>query len=358
MKRTGIIFFFFLVTIACSSPKITSRKMQLTTQPAKPELFVKEGTGPYTIPVNYILNIPENYIPPKGRLIYIPRFAGPDNEYFLRPVIVEGTRFREQKASLQLPGRSLPDLSGARVLRAGKGAMQVKIEQTVPFELWMPKARFVATVILQQGREYRISENILADGIVYMPLAPGPVRVKYVEKEIPVQRTSVFRILYPVNVSYLRTGLADNDSQLEQIGKLMSEILHNPAYRLDRIVITGTCSPDGSLAYNERLAGKRAGNFMHYLESGYGPFHKPVEVRTIARDWQGFEKLVRESDIPDKQSVLAVLGNRQNESRQLAEIRHLSVYPYLVGHIFPRLQQTVCEIQYTVKEIQTVPIPE
>lgn len=358
MKQTNIIFLIFLTLLSCGSPKNTVKKLQLTTYPAQLELFVNQKTDPYSIHVEYTLDIPEGFVSPKSRLIYIPRILAPGHSYDLTPVIVDGKKFRNKKVFLQIPGQNIPDLSKARKIKATGKNMQIKIDETVPFQLWMAQARFIATAVLQERNSNRISTQTLAKGIVYLPLGPGPVRVKYVKREVSVPEKAVYRFLYPANVSHLRPELSDNLSHLNQLGNLLLQISHDPRYQLDRIVITGIGSPDGSQSYNEKLANKRANNFLRYLESGYGPFNKSVEVKTVAQDWQGLQQLVEQSDLPDKTAVLSILNSKRDEAQRIAALQRLPEYKYLLSRIYPQLQQTVCEVFYTVREIQTVPVPE
>lgn len=358
MKQTNIIFLIFLALLSCGSPKNTVKKLQLTTYPARLELFVNQETDPYSIHVEYTLEIPQGFVSPKSRLVYIPRILAPGHNYDLTPIVVNGEKFRKKNSSLQIPGQSIPDLSKAREIKATGKNMQIKIDETVPFQLWMSQARFIAIAVLQERNSNRISIQTLAESIVYLPLGPGPVRVKYVKKEVSVPEKAVYRFLYPANVSYLRPELSDNLSQLNQMGNLLLQISHDPHYRLDRIVITGIGSPDGSPSYNERLANKRANNFLRYLESGYGPFNKSIEVKTVAQDWQGLRQLVEQSDLSDKTAVLSILDSKRNEVQRIAALQQLPEYKYLLSRIYPQLQQTVCEVFYTVQEIRDVPVPE
>ena len=168
----------------------------------------------------------------------------------------------------------------------------------------------------------------------------------------------IFYFRYPVNVSFLYPDLSDNLEQLNKLGDLLLQIKHSPSQTLDRIVITGMSSPDGSLAYNERLSMKRANNFLQYLENTSGPFNIRIEVRTEPQDWQGFLKLVEKSDIPDKKAVLSILNSDRTAQQKNKALQQLPHYKYLLEHIYPQLQQTSCSVYYTTTMIKTIPVPE
>ena len=236
--------------------------------------------------------------------------------------------------------------------------MQIEIDEVVPFQLWMTQAKLLGTAIVETRHTVKTFTQTVANGIVYIPLGPGPVRVKYVEKEIPVSQEMIFYYRYPVNVSFLYPYLSDNLEQLNKLGDLLLQIKHSPSQTLDRIVITGMSSPDGSLAYNERLSMKRANNFLQYLENTSGPFNIRIEVRTEPQGWQGFLKLVEKSDIPDNKAVLSILNSDRTAQQKNKALQQLPHYKYLLEHIYPQLQQTSCSVYYTTTMIKTITIPE
>lgn len=359
MKMTYYLFLIVTFSLfACGSVKEKSGKYPLTISPAHPELFVNQKTDPYTIRVKYTLNIPADYISAKDRLIYVPRITAPGHEYTLKPLIISGSKFRNKHQAIQKIGLSSADISESRRFRWVPGAMQVEIDEVVPFQLWMAQAKVWGTVIVENRHTVRTFTQAVADGIVYIPLGPGPVRVKYVEKEIPVSQEAIFYFRYPVNASFLYPDLSDNLEQLNKMGDLLLQIKHSSSQKLDRIVITGMSSPDGSPAYNEKLSMKRADNFLQYLENTSGPFHIRIEVRTEPQDWQGFLELVEKSDIPGKKAVLAILNSERTARQKNKALQQLPHYKYLLEHIYPQLQQTSCAVYYTTTTVKTVPEPE
>lgn len=359
MKTIYYLFLIFTFSLfACGSIKEKSGKSPLTISPVHPELFVNQKTDPYTIRVKYTLNIPADFLSAKDRLVYVPRIIAPGHEYALKPLVVSGSKFR--KKHRKLGENSLPsvNISEGRKFQWIERNMQIEIDEVVPFQLWMTQAKLLGTAIVETRHTVKTFTQTVANGIVYIPLGPGPVRVKYVEKEIPVSQEMIFYFRYPVNVSFLYPDLSDNLEQLNKLGDLLLQIKHSPSQTLDRIVITGMSSPDGSLAYNERLSMKRANNFLQYLENTSGPFNIRIEVRTEPQDWQGFLKLVEESDIPDKKAVLSILNSDRTAQQKNKALQQLPHYKYLFEHIYPQLQQTSCSVYYTTTMIKTIPVPE
>lgn len=357
-----IVYYLFLISafsfFSCSSIKEKEKKYPLTTSPVHPELFVNQKTDPYTIRVKYKLNIPADFISAKDRLVYIPRISAAGHDYTLKPVIVSGSKFKPKHRTIRLPGLSAVNLSSGEGFQLTSGNMQIEIDEVIPFQLWMTQAKLVATTIVETPHAMQTSTQIVSDGIVYIPLGPGPVRVRYVRKEIPVAQEATFYFHYPVNVSFLYPDLSDNLEQLNKMGDLLLQIRNAPAQQLDRIVITGMSSPDGTLAYNEKLSLKRADHFLNYLENTSGPFKIRIEIKTEPQDWEGFSEMVKKSDFPDKEAVLAILDSNRTPQQKNRALQQLPHYKYLLKNIYPQLQRTSCAIYYTTTTVKTVPEPE
>lgn len=356
MKRIGIILAVFLLWAGFVFAKGTDRKLHLTTTPEKPELFVNQKTDPYTIRVEYTLNIPAGFVPDRGRLIYVPRFVAPGQEYSLSPVVITGKKFKDKWEDPSI--RKKVDFTGAKRIESNGAYMRVKINQVIPFQLWMTQSRFGAMVIVQDRKKAVTYNQALAEGVIYIPLGPGPALVKYVKKEVPVSKVEEFHFHYPVNVSYIRPNVGDNLEQLNALSNLLLRLDNVPDMRLEHIELLGIGSPNGSLAYNEKLAMKRIQHLLDYLKEGSGWENGKMNTDIIAQDWDGLRKEVENSDMPGKREVLQILTSSGNDARRLQLLQKSPQYSYLVKHIFPQLQQTVCKVYYTVTEVKTVPVPE
>lgn len=354
MKREGIIFLIFLSFIACRSSWDTVRETQLTTQPKKIELFVNQQTDPYTIRVDYTLHIPAGLIPKRGQLIYTPRLIASGYEYSLSPSVIAGEKY---SFPLQTPLQQ--EISRIHHYQSKGQPLDIKINETIPFELWMLQSRLVATIQLKEGRRsVTLPSQTLAEGVIYIPQGPGPVRVKYMEKRIPVLHKDSVTFYYPTNVSYLQAEYVDNAVQLKQFQDILYKISQDTSAVPGKMVITAFCSPSGSLAYNRQLAEKRATNLLHYLQTNenLSPFR--IELQTVPEDWQGLEDLLQEVPVTEKSDILFILRDKKEDDQKEASLRRLSSYKFLLEKVFPRLQKVICEIDYTTYKIQTIVVPE
>ena len=124
-------------------------------------------------------------------------------------------------------------------------------------------------------------------------------------------------------------------------------------YRLQKVLIIGSASPEGSVPVNKRLSEKRAESLFNYL-SQYATF--PDSLRhfsIIGRTWEGLYRLAdMDLNLPYRDETLALLkeiaSNSKEESvRQLRTFKKGKVYTYLYKHHFPALRASIMYIWYS-----------
>lgn len=354
MNRIYMVFAIaMLVLQACGGVKRVEKKPQVMVTPEKQQLFVNVKTDPYTVQVNYTLNVPRNYVPSCSRLIYSPFFVGQGNEYALTPIVITGKNYYRLDERLQLFGEQLqqPDVPGAVNLISTGDSMKVVMSQVVPFQLWMPDSKLVAKVSLEAcDHKVDLYDQILADGMVYIPQSLGPVVVEYVKKEVSKKEEGFARFYYPVNGYTVDPRLFDNGRQLNDMTELIRKVMDDTAAVVNRIVITGICSPDGSWTYNENLAKKRAENIRDYLVANIKIPANLLDVKYIAEDWGGLQKLIEGSDMPGKDAALSIIDRVAEPDQREAVLRRLPDFKYIKEYFYPELRKVSYEVYYTVKE--------
>lgn len=357
--RTVISFIFTCLFCISVQAKSGFPDQLPTITPSKLELIVNQHTDPYTIHVDFILHIPQHYIPSCSQLLYSPRLVAHHQEYLLKPILITGKHFGK-KLKRDHPYLYQQDKYKQKLqVYADGDSMRIRINQTVPFELWMTDAKFVADLYLEKcDGESRHRTQTLADGILYLPLGPGPVRVEYVTKEINTTRQDSFQFYYPVNVSYLRPSYSTNQEELNRLSRFLRQFPDHPRKQLEKIEITGYTSPDGSLLYNERLSLNRALHFKQYLETHCTLPPVSVKIKTSPADWNMFAKAVENSSLKKKTRLLNIINNSGTDKAKEATIRRFSSYPQIRTSFYPLLQKISCIIFYTQKEQKNITEPE
>lgn len=107
--------------------------------------------------------------------------------------------------------------------------------------------------------------------------------------------------------------------------------------------VSAYASPDGGLKLNETLAAQREANTRKYLESELKnrKIALPVDAHYTAQDWEGFQQLVSQSNLQDKDLVLRVLSMYKDPEQREREIKNIStVFQSLADEILPQLRRS------------------
>ena len=149
-------------------------------------------------------------------------------------------------------------------------------------------------------------------------------------------------IMFLINQANIRAGELNTDAMQELRNQIASTV-GNDKLQLDEINIQAYASPDGTYAFNEQLAEKREQNTRSYMNSQLKK-DKLAEFQNLtanftAEDWEGFQKLVSQSNIQDKELILEVLKMYKDPDQREQEIHNMSaVFEQLAETILPQLR--------------------
>ena len=107
--------------------------------------------------------------------------------------------------------------------------------------------------------------------------------------------------------------------------------------------VSAYASPDGGLKLNDALAARRESNTRQYLENELKrrQVNLPVDAHYTAQDWDGFQQLVSQSNLQDKDLVLRVLSMYKDPEEREREIKNISaVFKSLAEEILPQLRRS------------------
>lgn len=149
-------------------------------------------------------------------------------------------------------------------------------------------------------------------------------------------------IMFLINQANIRAGQLKTDAMAE----LQKEIIaanSDTARVLQEINISSYASPDGGVKLNTRLAENREKNTKAYvnkmLKKDKITEFGELTAQFTAQDWEGFQKLVQQSNIQDKDLILSVLSMYKDPEQREKEIRNLSsVFDQLAETILPQLR--------------------
>ncbi len=158
-------------------------------------------------------------------------------------------------------------------------------------------------------------------------------------------------IKFLINQANLRSSELKSLS-IQDMVKLLKEINDMQEERaLQNIEVSAYASPDGSYDFNEKLAEKRQNVSTKYLNKELKKIkmEADVETRFTAEDWDGFQKLVSESNLQDKDVILRVLSMYQDPEEREQQIRNMSsVFTEIAEGILPELRRARLIVNYEV----------
>lgn len=179
--------------------------------------------------------------------------------------------------------------------------------------------------------------------------AAGAVSYKADAYQDVVATTAEGQILYQVNSADVRSSEL-NGKSVKNFQSALDKINAD-----ERSTITGTeivayASPDGAEDLNNKLSGKRsesASKAWKQVTKGHNA--ADPEVKSVGEDWEGFQKLVSESNIEDKDLIIRVLSMYSDPAVRENEIKNMSqVYSALKGEVLPELRRArlIANVEY------------
>ena len=193
-------------------------------------------------------------------------------------------------------------------------------------------------------------------------LSDDAVRYKTVVTERRVQANTACYIDFEQGRAEIRKETGHNREEMARIEGNLRSLLENRDFDLDSIVVTASCSPEGSYEHNRKLSMRRSESVSNYFEGFLrhyrdsvrrSSFHiglddsyqeeTPTEIRLLSRNnpenWTMLDALVREdASMSDREkeeyertSALREFDLREQRLQKLPSYRHIreNLYPRL-----------------------------
>ncbi len=213
--------------------------------------------------------------------------------------------------------------------------------------------------VLCNGKEYEYPADIkVADGVntTYMLASfifekNGPA-VDFAQDNYQsvINETAEAQILYLINSADVRNSQLRSED-IKEYQALLASLAEDSRRAITGTEIVAYASPEGDVAHNNKLSANREKSATKALDKVTKKLEKgAVTSRSIGEDWEGFQELVSNSDIQDKDLILRVLSMYSDPNVREREIRNMSqVYKSLADQILPELRRArfITNIEYT-----------
>jgi Tfp pilus assembly protein PilF len=326
MKKAVKIFaaaILVLGAVACSSAKKMAEladNVIVNCDPAVLECVA--GNIDPTVTVTY----PANYFHPKAILEVTPVIVYDGGEAKMAPLMYQGEKVKDNY----------------KVVPKAGGTVTEKLHFN--FVDGMEKSHLeLRGVASYKGKSIKLPTKKVADGVntTYMLVkGSGQVPMKADGYEAILKQTAEGQILYKINSADVQNNQLKGQS-IKNFQNALDEIKNNERKTLVGTEVVAYASPDGGEKLNRKLSDNRSKTAdKAWTKVVKGKEVTDPEVKSIGQDWEGFQELVQNSDIRDKDLILRVLSMYSDPAVRESEIKNMSsVYTELKNDVLPELRR-------------------
>ena len=332
MKKSLTYLAAALFAVACASPEKMAKMAENVKVESNPAVLeVVNGAIDATVSVTY----PKDYFNPNVILEVTPVIVYEGGEAAMTPFKYQGEKVKNNYKVVAKDGQ--------------------KVNEKVHFDYveGMEKSYLeLRGKVIAGKKTVNLPAMRVADGAntTYMLVKrEGQLAFKKDNYQDVISSTTEGQIKYLVNSADVRKS--------ELKGKSVKEFLAalDAAAADERTTVTSTeivayASPEGPEGKNNKLSDNRSESANKaWKQVTKGHEAAAPAVRSVGEDWEGFQQLVSESDLEDKNLILRVLSMYSDPAVRENEIRNMSqVFTALKGEILPELRRArlIANVEY------------
>ena len=326
-----------LLIQSCGSPKKMAKSAEEVSVSCNPQVLeVVAGN----IKADVTVTFPEDFFHPKAIVEVVPALVYDGGETVLDPVMLQGEDVTE---NYQVVAEA-----GAAVTKTFEFAYEEGMENSY-LELRM-------TVIHKDKRIPFIAPYKVADGAntTYMLVkTDGSLAYALDAYQAVIAEQNEAQILYLINSATVRPSQLKSD-EIKAFQEFLTNLKADERRELVSTDIIAYASPDGKEDFNATLSEKRAKTasdaFNKKINNKNVGIETTVNTTNVEEDWDGFQELVSNSNIEDKDLILRVLEMYSDPAVREREIKNMSeVYTTLKKDILPELRRArfIANIEFT-----------
>ncbi|MBQ1938178.1 MAG: hypothetical protein II364_04370 [Bacteroidales bacterium] len=332
-----------LATVACSSPKKMAEQAENVLVACQPEtLEVVAGNVNVEVAVTY----PADYFLPDVYLKVTPVVVYEGGEYKLDELTYQGEKVQDNY----------------KVVPTAGGVVTEKL--SFPFKEGMEKCYLELRGVVSKGKQsVELPSKKAADGCnttCTLVCKKGKVDYKADNYKEIIYENPEAQILYTINSSVVR-GKELRGQSVKDFQAALDEANANERKTITGVEVVAYASPDGKEAQNDKLSDNRSKSAEKaFAKVAKGKNVTTSGVKSVGEDWEGFQELVAESNIEDKDLIIRVLSMYSDPAVREKEIKNMSaVYKSLAKEVLPELRRarfiaTVENKNFTAEELNVL----
>ncbi len=328
-----------MLLASCSSKFGTLSSDNFTVNPNP--LETQTGTVPATISATF----PQKFMAKKGQVTVTPELRYTANG---ATQVAKGQSATFQGEKVQGNGNTVQYAVGGNYT----------MKTTFNYVPEMQKSELYLTFDAQIGNkkvslpDVKVADGVVATGELYKAtLTNTTASVATDAYQRVVAQKYDANIKFLIQQAELRKSELKNNSVTEFV-RLLKDINANAhGFNMKNVEVSAYASPDGGFKLNDKLAAKRQDASEKYVRKQLKDIKMdtPVDAKYTAQDWEGFQELVKASNIQDKDVILRVLSMYKDPEEREAQIKNISsAFKELADGILPELRRARLTINYEV----------
>ncbi len=276
------------------------------------------------VAVNVSGRVSEKYFHRRAKLELTPVLKYEGGEKTLQSVILRGDK-----------------TSGEGVLVNRNAVTNFAFSDVIAYEDGMKASELVIQArVYREGSEddaQMLDERKVADGIINTSQMVEndhdlTLAAHGYEKETTVSKSANVYFAYMRHNVNWRLDLNRQDESQEKIQEVTDFL--KKGWELKSVEVNAWASPEGEVAFNERLSENRGSSTNTYVNSLFTrlnreldePIEKPeIQVTAKGEDFDGFMRLLNASDIQDKQAIANVINSQLSPAERERRIKDMTV---------------------------------
>ena len=335
MKKTLRIFAALAAvagSVACASVEKMAKMAENIQIQCTPEVMEAIGGN---VDVQVAVTYPKDYFNPQAILEVTPMIVYEGGEAAADKLIYQGEKVKDNYKVVSSDGQTVREL--------------IHFDFVEGMEKSYLELRGVAK---GKGKSVALPVLKVADGMVTtytLVKRNGAAAFKADDYKEVTTGTAEGQILYQVNSAEVRSSELKGQS-VKDFQAALEDIKANGRAKITGTEIIAYASPEGAVDLNDKLSGNRSSSAAKaWKQVTKGSDAADPSVKSIGEDWEGFQKLVSESNIEDKDLILRVLSMYSDPAVRENEIKNMSqVYTALKGEVLPELRRArlIANVEY------------
>jgi len=304
-----------------------------------------EQNGDYVV-VTFDVATEDNSIPKNRKEVILPYLYNGKDTLYLDPLEVYGkNRFKRERQEYHIAGDKDWELGENQIM---KGEVYQYAAQT-NLKRWMQPAQLG----IKRQMVGCACENDMPDEMLG--------QFAFREPELPPRRipSPVFadasrqwemgddemEIIFKVSKIEIDSSVFNNEVTFGKILAAVDKIYSNPNFKVDKIQVAGYASPEGRPSFNNWLGENRAKALIDYIinhRPQYGLTRNHFEMVNGDENWAGLKRLLKGSDIEEKDEVIAIIDDStlagEQKKTKIKAMDYGRVWKKMLDEIYPHLR--------------------